>query len=136
TEPMPSMPIYLWGDEDGSRYHDSYFDMYPGIWRNGDRIKIDEKGSGVIYGRSDSAINRQGVRLGTGGIYRAVDALNEVNNSLVIDLEMLDRASYMPLFVVLAEGESLAEELIHAIKNSVKSVVSPRFVPNEVFAVH
>ncbi|HLR53703.1 MAG TPA: acetoacetate--CoA ligase [Pseudogracilibacillus sp.] len=136
TEPMPSMPIYFWGDEDGSRYHDSYFDMYPGIWRHGDWIKIDEKGSCVIYGRSDSTINRQGVRLGTSEIYRAVDALNEVKNSLVIDLEMLDRASYMPLFVVLAEGESLTEELIHAIKNSVKSVVSPRFVPNEVFAVH
>lgn len=136
TEPMPSMPIYFWGDEDGSRYHDSYFDMYPGIWRHGDWIKIDEKGSCVIYGRSDSTINRQGVRLGTSEIYRAVDALNEVKNSLVIDLEMLDRASYMPLFVVLAEGESLTEELIQAIKTSVKSIVSPRFVPNEVFAVH
>src|SRR5699024_11146351 len=136
TEPMPSMPIYFWGDEDGSRYHDSYFDMYPGIWRHGDWIKIDEKGSCVIYGRSDSTINRQGDRLGTSEIYRAVDALNEVKNSLVIDLEMLDRASYMPLFVVLAEGESLTEELIQAIKTSVKSIVSPRFVPNEVFAVH
>src|SRR5699024_3376041 len=90
----------------------------------------------VIYGRSDSTIHRQGVRLGPSEIYRAVDALNEVKNSLVIDLVMLDSASYMPLFVVLAEGESLTEELMHAIKNSVKSVVSPRFVPSEVFAVN
>lgn len=136
TEPMPSMPIYFWGDHDGSRYHDSYFDMFPGIWRHGDWIKIDEKGSCIIYGRSDSTINRQGIRLGTSEIYRAVDALEEVENSLVIDLEMLDRKSYMPLFVVLTEGESLTEELIQTIKNNVKSIVSPHFVPNDVFAVH
>ena len=135
TEPMPSMPIYFWGDHDGSRYHDSYFDMFPGIWRHGDWIKIDEKGSCIIYGRSDSTINRQGIRLGTSEIYRAVDALEEVENSLVIDLEMLDRKSYMPLFVVLTEGESLTEELIQTIKNNVKSIVSPHFVPNDVFAV-
>lgn len=136
TEPMPSMPIYFWGDHDGSRYHDSYFDMFPSIWRHGDWIKIDEKGSCIIYGRSDSTINRQGIRLGTSEIYRAVDALEEVENSLVIDLEMLDRKSYMPLFVVLTEGESLTEELIQTIKNNVKSIVSPHFVPNDVFAVH
>ncbi|HLQ96972.1 MAG TPA: acetoacetate--CoA ligase, partial [Pseudogracilibacillus sp.] len=111
-------------------------DMFPGIWRHGDWIKIDEKGSCIIYGRSDSTINRQGIRLGTSEIYRAVDALEEVENSLVIDLEMLDRKSYMPLFVVLTEGESLTEELIQTIKNNVKSIVSPHFVPNDVFAVH
>src|SRR5699024_11450399 len=102
TEPMPSMPIYFWGDEDGSRYHDSYFDMYPGICRHGDWIKIDEKGSCVIYVRSDSTINRQGVRLGTSEIYRAVDAVNEVQKRLGIDLEELDRVACMPLFVVCA----------------------------------
>src|SRR5699024_2052969 len=129
SEPMHSMSIYFWGEEDCSRYHDSYFDMYPGICCHVYWIKIDEKGSCVIYGCSDSTINRQGVRLGTSEIYRAVDALNEVKNSLVIDLEMLDRASYMPLFVVLAEGESLTEELIQAIKTSVISYVSSRCVP-------
>lgn len=135
TKPMPSMPLYFWGDKDNERYKESYFEMYPGIWRHGDWIKIDEKGSCVIYGRSDSTINRQGVRLGTSEIYRAVDAIEEVEDSLVIDLEHLGRDSYMPLFVVLKPQIELTATLIKEIKTNIRHVVSPRFAPSDVFAV-
>ena len=107
TQPMPSMPLYLWGDQppgpQGRRYHDSYFDMYPGIWRHGDWIRITPRGGAVIYGRSDATINRHGIRMGTAELYRAVEAFPEVLDSLVVDLEYLGRESYMPLFVVLRE---------------------------------
>ena len=91
TKPMPSMPLYFWNDQDGSRYYESYFDTYPGIWKHGDWIKIDDKGSCIIYGRSDSTINRSGVRMGTSDIYRVVEAIDEVMESLVIDREVLGR---------------------------------------------
>lgn len=135
TEPMPSMPLYFWGDKDNARYMDSYFDMFPGIWRHGDWIKIDEKGSCVIYGRSDSTINRQGVRLGTSEIYRVIDAHEAVVDSLVIDLEHLGRNSFLALFVVLQDGVKLDETLKSALKTTVKQEVSPRFQPNEVYEV-
>ena len=106
TEPMPSMPIYLWGDEDGSRLHESYYDMYPGIWRHGDWIEITERGTAIIYGRSDSTINRGGVRMGTSEIYRAVLAVPEVVDALVVDLPREGTDGWMPLFVVLREGSS------------------------------
>ncbi|HSB98342.1 MAG TPA: acetoacetate--CoA ligase, partial [Burkholderiaceae bacterium] len=116
TKPMPSMPLYLWGDGDGRRLHDSYFDMYPGIWRHGDWIRIvphPESGASgaIIYGRSDATINRHGVRMGTAELYRAVEALPEVLDSLVVDLEYLGRESWMPLFVVLRDGITLDDAL-------------------------
>ena len=119
TKPMPSMPLYLWGDADGQRLHDSYFDMYPGIWRHGDWIRIvphPESGASgaIIYGRSDATINRHGVRMGTSELYRAVEALPEVLDSLVVDLEYLGRDSWMPLFVVLRDGHALDDALIAA----------------------
>jgi len=135
TKPMPSMPLYFWGDKDGHRYHDSYFDMYPGVWRHGDWIRITPRGGAIIYGRSDATINRHGIRMGTAELYRAVEALPEVLDSLVVDLEYLGRESYMPLFVVLREGLALDEALTARIKASIKSALSARHVPNEVFQV-
>lgn len=135
TDPMPSMPLFFWNDPNYERYLDSYFDTYPGIWKHGDWIKIDEEGGCVIYGRSDSTINRAGVRMGTSEIYRAVESLDEVLESLIIDLELMGRKSFMPLFVVLQPGASLDEELKEKIKNEIRQKVSPRFVPDEIYQV-
>jgi acetoacetyl-CoA synthetase len=134
TEPMPSMPLYLWGDEDGERYRESYFDVYLGVWRHGDFIKIKPEGSAVIYGRSDATINRGGVRIGTAEIYRAVDSVEEVQDSLVVDVEK-NGEDYMPLFVVLKEGAELDDDLTNEIKQNVGKTASPRHVPDEVLAV-
>ena len=101
---MPSMPVFFWGDEDGSRYRASYFDMYPGVWRHGDWIEITSRGTAIIYGRSDSTINRQGVRMGTSEIYRAVQAVPEVVDALVVDIPREGTEGWMPLFVVLRRG--------------------------------
>jgi acetoacetyl-CoA synthetase len=135
TEPAPSMPIYLWNDPDGERYRESYFDVYPGVWRHGDWVKIKPEGSAVIYGRSDSTINRGGVRMGTAEIYRAVDRIEEVQDSLVVDIQKPNGDPYMPLFVVLEEGRDLDEDLVSKIKKSIRENTSPRHVPNEILAV-
>ncbi|MCA9934863.1 MAG: hypothetical protein KC415_13105, partial [Anaerolineales bacterium] len=107
----------------------------PGVWRHGDWIKFTERGGCVIYGRSDSTINRQGIRMGTSEIYQAVESLDEVLDSLVIDLELLGRESYMPLFVVLREGVTLDADLQRRIKQKIRADISPRHVPNEIFAI-
>src|SRR5215210_6127055 len=135
TEPSPSMPIYLWNDPEGERYRESYFDVYPGVWRHGDWIKVKERGSCVIYGRSDSTINRGGVRMGTSEIYSAVESVEEVADSLVVDVPREGGSSFMPLFVVLQEGVELDDDLESRIKSSIKENASPRHVPNEIFAV-
>jgi acetoacetyl-CoA synthetase len=135
TEPMPSMPLFLWGDEDGSRYRASYFEQYPGIWRHGDWIEITSRGTAVIYGRSDSTINRQGVRMGTSEIYRAVSSVDEVLDALVVDVPRPGTEGWMPLFVVLAEGVELDERLEAEIKRRIREQCSPRHVPNEVFQI-
>ena len=135
TEPMPSMPLYLWNDPEGERLRESYFDKYPGVWRHGDWIKIKPEGSAVIYGRSDSTINRGGVRMGTSEIYRAVDTVEEVQDSLVIDIQKQNGEAYMPLFVVLEEGAELDEDLVGKIKKSIRETTSPRHVPDEIQAV-
>ena len=135
TEPAPSMPIYLWNDPDGERYRESYFDVYPGVWRHGDWIKIKSSGSCVIYGRSDSTINRGGVRMGTSEIYSAVGSVEEVQDSLVVDIHRQSGEAYMPLFVILDEGAELDEELKKKIKGAIRERTSPRHVPNEIFAV-
>lgn len=135
TEPMPSMPLFFWNDPNNQRYLESYFEMYPGVWRHGDWIKFNERGGSVIYGRSDSTINRQGVRMGTSEIYQAIESLVEVVDSLVIDLELLDRESYMPLFVVLRQGVTMDEALERKIKQKIRQDISPRHVPNDIFAV-
>jgi acetoacetyl-CoA synthetase len=130
VEPMPSMPVALWGDEDGSRYRDSYFDMFPGVWRHGDWIELTERGTAIISGRSDATINRGGIRMGTAEIYRAVLALPEILDALVVDVD-----GWMPLFVVLREGAVLDDELTKRIAARVREDCSPRHVPNEVHAV-
>jgi acetoacetyl-CoA synthetase len=135
TEPAPSMPIYLWNDPDGERYQESYFDVYPGVWRHGDWIKVKSSGSCVIYGRSDSTINRGGVRMGTSEIYSAVESVEEVTDSLVVDIHRQSGEAFMPLFVVLDEGADLDDELKKKIRGSIRERTSPRHVPNEIFAV-
>lgn len=135
TEPMPSMPLYFWNDPDGVRYAESYFEMYPGIWRHGDWIKFNDRGGCIIYGRSDSTINRMGIRMGTSEIYQAVESLPEIVDSLIIDMEALGRESYMPLFLVLREGEELTDDLRTRLKNKLRADVSPRHVPDDVFVI-
>jgi len=135
TEPMPSMPLRFWGDTDGSRYRAAYFEHYPGVWRHGDWIEITSRGTAVIYGRSDSTINRQGVRMGTSEIYRAVQAVPEVVDALVVDVPRPGTEGWMPLFVVLREGEGLTDELTATIKRQVREQCSPRHVPDEVVAI-
>ena len=162
TEPMPSMPLYFWGDGPangpqggeatdlsgmsgrglrrpgavpGPRYLSSYFDMYPNVWRHGDWLKVTPSGSCVIYGRSDATINRHGLRMGTSELYSAVEALPEVLDSMVVDLEYLGRESYMPLFVVLRPGVELDVAMKQKINEAIRTALSPRFIPNEILQV-
>ena len=141
SRPLPSMPLYFWGDEGHKRYLSSYFDMYPGKpgqcapWRHGDWLKINPDGGCIIYGRSDATINRYGLRMGTSELYSAVEALPEVLDSMVVDLEYLGRDSYMPLFVVLREGVALDDAIRGKLNNAIKTALSPRFVPNDIFQV-
>jgi acetoacetyl-CoA synthetase len=135
TQPIPSMPLYFWGDEGNKRYLSSYFDTWPGIWRHGDWLKVTPRGSCIIYGRSDATINRHGLRMGTSELYSAVEALPEVLDSMVVDLEYLGRESYMPLFVVLRPGLVLDDAMKARINDAIRTALSPRFIPNQVFQV-
>ncbi|MFD0331215.1 acetoacetate--CoA ligase [Streptacidiphilus monticola] len=135
TKPMPSMPLYFWNDPEGHRYHDSYFDMFPGVWRHGDWITVTSRGTVVIHGRSDSTLNRQGVRMGSSDIYEVVERLPQIRESLVIGLEQPDGGYWMPLFVVLAEDAVLDDELKKQIATSLRTELSPRHVPDEVIPV-
>ncbi|MFM1925640.1 MAG: Acetyl-coenzyme synthetase [Pseudomonadota bacterium] len=160
TQPIPSMPLYFWGDTEHARYLSSYFEMYPaghgrrpgggdgpasmgGVWRHGDWLRIgsaepDALGQGegcVIFGRSDATINRHGLRMGTSELYSAVEALPEVMDSMVVDLEYLGKDSYMPLFVVLRQGVTLDDAVRQKLNNAIKVALSPRFIPNDIFQV-
>jgi len=145
TEPMPSMPLYFWNDAGHKRYLSSYFDMYPeghgrnggrgGVWRHGDWLRITPDGGCIIYGRSDATINRHGLRMGTSEIYSAVEALPEVLDSMVVDLEYLGRASWMPLFVVLREGVVLDDAMKQRLSDAIRTALSPRFIPDEMVQV-
>jgi acetoacetyl-CoA synthetase len=135
TAPMPSMPVRFWGDEDGSRYREAYFEMFPGVWRHGDWIEITERGTAVIYGRSDSTINRGGIRMGTNEIYRAVLGIDAIVDALVVDLPRPGTDGWMPLFVVLREGAELDESLSKEIARRVRERCSPRHVPDQVFQI-
>ena len=135
TQPMPSMPLCFWNDPDGRRLREAYFDMYPGVWRHGDWIEITSRGTAVIYGRSDSTINRGGVRMGTSEIYRAVLALDEIVDALVVDVPRAGMDSWMGLFVVLRDGAELDERLRGAIAQRVREDCSPRHVPDDVLDV-
>ena len=135
TAPMPSMPLYFWNDEGNARYLDSYFNQFPGLWRHGDWIRFTQRGTSVIYGRSDTTINRYGIRMGTAEIYRVVEEMPEVRDSMVVDLEYLGRPSFMPLFVVTAPGIEFDEQLKLRIKEQIRKKASARHVPNEVYQV-
>jgi acetoacetyl-CoA synthetase len=135
TEPMPSMPVCFWGDPDGSRYRASYFEQYPGVWRHGDWIEITARGTAVIYGRSDSTINRSGIRMGTSEIYRAVLGIDAIVDALVVDVPRPGTEGWLPLFVVLREGAELDDDLRREIARRVREHCSPRHVPDEVFPI-
>ncbi|HLZ26978.1 MAG TPA: acetoacetate--CoA ligase [Chloroflexota bacterium] len=136
TQPMPSMPVFLWNDDQAfSRYRASYFDMYPGVWRHGDWIRLTSRGSAVIQGRSDSTLNRLGVRIGTSEVYSAIESLPEIRDSLVLGLELPKGGYYMPLFVVLAEGVELTDELKAKINATIRTQCSPRHIPDEIVGV-
>lgn len=138
TRPMPSMPLRLWGDADGSRLHEAYFDVYPGIWRHGDWIERTPEGGAILHGRSDATINRGGVRMGTSEIYAGVLALDEILDALVVDLPHPDGAaagSTIELFVVLRDGAALDDDLRRRIARGVRETCSPRHVPDVVHVV-
>jgi len=135
TRPMPSMPLYFWNDPDGARYHDAYFDTFPGVWRHGDWMEVTERGSVIVSGRSDSTLNRNGVRLGSADIYAVVDRLEQLAESLVIGAELGDGGYWLALFVVLAPGATLDDELRRQIKTEIAAHASPRHVPDDIIAV-
>jgi acetoacetyl-CoA synthetase len=134
-QPMPSMPVFFWNDADMRRYRESYFEQYPGLWRHGDWVRVTPREGLVIYGRSDSTINRYGVRIGTSELYRAIEAVPDVLDSLIVDLEMLGRASYLPLFVVLREGVTLDQAIRQKINDAIRRALSARQVPDEIFQI-
>lgn len=135
TRPMPSMPLFFWNDADGSRYRDAYFTTYPGVWRHGDWITMTSRGSVIVHGRSDSTLNRNGVRLGSADIHEVVERLPEITEALVIGAEEPDGGYWMPLFVVLAPGTELDDALRNRIREAIRSGASPRHVPDEILAV-
>ncbi|GAA4091436.1 acetoacetate--CoA ligase [Actinomadura miaoliensis] len=135
TEPMPSMPVFFWNDEGGERYRESYFDMYPGVWRHGDWIKILPDGGCVIYGRSDSTLNRGGVRMGTADFYRVVESFEEIADSLVIDTGRLGQEGRLILYVQPASGAAVDDDLVSRLRAALRSALSPRHVPDEIHEV-
>jgi acetoacetyl-CoA synthetase len=135
TRPMPSMPLYFWNDPDGTRFHDAYFSAYPGVWRHGDWITHTSHGSVVVHGRSDSTLNRNGVRIGSADIHDVVERLPEISEALVIGAEEPDGGYWMPLFVVPAAGVTLDDSLRDKIRHAIRTGASPRHVPDEILAV-
>ncbi len=132
TEPIPSMPLYLWGDKDGSRYKESYFGVYPGVWRHGDWIEITKRGSCVIYGRSDATIKRMGVRIGTSEIYRAVESLPDVADSMAVDMGGPAGEGRMVLFVATAQEKKIDRDFEERIRAKIRADLSPRYVPDMI----
>jgi acetoacetyl-CoA synthetase len=132
TKPLPSMPVKFWGDPDGSRYRDAYFEMYPGVWRHGDWITITDHGSVIVHGRSDSTLNRHGIRMGSADIYQAVERMPEVAEALVIGAEQPDGGYWMPLFVTLTDDAELTDDLKDRICQTIRTEVSPRHVPDDI----
>ncbi len=136
TKPLPSMPLYFWGDKQNKRLTESYFETFPGVWKHGDWIEFTDYGGSVIYGRSDATINRRGLRLGSSEIYRAVESLSEVMDSVVVDLEYLNRESNMTLFVVLFPEIALSDSLKEKISSAIKNSISARFVPDKIIKIN
>jgi acetoacetyl-CoA synthetase len=135
TRPMPSMPVAFWNDPEGIKYQEAYFEHYPGVWRHGDWVRITPRQGLVILGRSDATLNRQGIRIGTAEIYRAVDQVPEIQDSLVIHLEIAGEVDFMPLFVVMKEGQVLTNAVIQATKSTLRATYTPRHVPDAILQV-
>lgn len=135
TRPLPSMPVSFWNDPGGARYHDAYYDTYPGVWRHGDWVTLTDRGTAIIHGRSDSTLNRHGIRMGTADLYEAIESLPQVREALVIGCEQPGGGYWMPLFVAPADGVVVDADLWRAIREVVRTRVSPRHVPDEVYAV-
>jgi acetoacetyl-CoA synthetase len=134
-DPMPSMPVYFWNDPARQRYNESYFEYFPNVWRHGDWIKITSNLGVIIYGRSDATLNRGGVRIGTSEIYRALDKIEEVKDSLILCIEEKDGTFWMPLFVMMKEGVMLTDDVKQKINKTLRTDYSPRHVPDEIIAV-
>jgi acetoacetyl-CoA synthetase len=134
TKPFPSRPIYFWNDEDGSKYHNAYFSYFPGIWRHGDYIKITKNGGVVVYGRSDSTLNPGGVRIGTAEIYKVVESMDEIADSLVVGKNINGDVEVI-LFVVTKANRNLDEELINKIKTEIRKATTPRHIPSRVYQI-
>lgn len=135
TQPIPSMPLYFWNDAANVRYTQSYFDRYPGVWRHGDWIKVTERGSAIVYGRSDSTLNRGGVRMGTSEFYRVVEDMPEIQDSVVVDLTYLGREGRLLLYVVLSPDAALDHDLRMRINHKLRVELSPRHVPDEIQSI-
>lgn len=135
TRPMPSMPTGFWDDTGDERYHAAYFDMFPGVWRQGDWVTITDKGGVIVHGRSDATLNRGGVRLGSAEIYQAVEQIDAIVESLVVGVELPDGGYWLPLFVQLREGKELDADLEQEIAETIRRDASPRHVPDEVIHV-
>ena len=142
TKPMPSMPIFFWHDANFEKYNASYFEMYPSpkessrtVWRHGDWLKVTERQSLIIFGRSDATLNRQGVRIGTAEVYRVLDGIPELKDALIVNLELSGGGHFMPLFVVCTEGVVLEDNLKSKIKKSLREAYSPRHIPDDIIAV-
>jgi len=135
TEPLPSMPVGFWGDADGSRYRDSYFDQYPGIWRHGDFFRVNARGGCFVLGRSDATLNRHGVRIGTAEVYRSLLGVTEVEDSLIVNLDLPGGRFFMPLFVKLKGDVPLTEDVESRIRAQIRREYSPRHVPDRIFLV-
>lgn len=134
VSPFPSMPIYFWDDPDNSKYHAAYFDVYPNVWRHGDYVEITERGGMIIYGRSDATLNPGGVRIGTGDIYRLLDQIEETEDSVIVGQDWKNDVRVI-LFVKLADGYELTDDLIKKIKQTIRINASPRHVPSKILAV-
>jgi acetoacetyl-CoA synthetase len=135
AQPIPSMPVCFWNDEGDKRYRESYFEHFPGIWRHGDFLKINARGGCYIYGRSDSTLNRYGVRIGTAEIYRVVEQVEGVQDSLVVCCELADGKFFMPMFIVLKEGCALDQDMVRRISAKLRNDCSPRHVPDMFYAI-
>jgi acetoacetyl-CoA synthetase len=135
TQPMPSMPVRLWNDEGGERYRQTYFDDFPGLWRQGDFFKVNERGGCFVLGRSDATLNRQGIRIGTAEIYAALESVEQVADALIVNLDLPGGRAFMPLFVTLTDGAVLDDALTAAITGRLRSQYTARHVPDKIIKV-
>jgi acetoacetyl-CoA synthetase len=134
-QPMPSMPVYFWDDKGNIRYRASYFSGFPDVWTHGDWVELTDRDTLKITGRSDATLNRDGVRIGTAELYRTLESMPEVSDSLVVCIDRPDGSQYMPLFVVLTHGVALDEDLKQRIRREIRTRCSPRHVPDEIISV-